>query len=61
MVSKDVASGAYDSKNSNVTYYGLRTDTKPVDCGNGSCFIEMDTGKLYFFDATGKTWIEWGA
>lgn len=44
------------------TYYGLSTDTKPTVVGNGSAFIEMDTGKIYFFNAAeGGGWIEWGA
>lgn len=43
------------------TYYGLSTDTKPLDVANGSAFIEMDTSKIYFFDAAGKQWLEWGA
>lgn len=43
------------------TYYGLSTDTKPTDgVGNGSAFIEMDTGKLYFYDLANTTWREWG-
>lgn len=44
------------------TYFGLSTDDKPEDAGNGSCFIEMDSGKIYFFDASdgGDGWIEWG-
>ena len=42
-------------------YVGLQTDTKPVSCGNGSIFIEMDTSKLYFFDAVSGDWLEWGA
>ena len=40
---------------------GLSTDEKPVSCGNGSVFIEMDTSKIYFFDAAGAQWLEWGA
>lgn len=44
-----------------VTYYGLSTDAKPVTgVANGSAFIEMDTSKLYFFDAANATWREWG-
>lgn len=45
------------------TYYGLSTDTpKPTDgVGNGSAFIEMDTSKVYFFDAGNSEWLEWGA
>jgi hypothetical protein len=42
---------------------GLSADTKPTEIngqtiGNGSCFIEMDTGKIYFFDAESETWKE---
>lgn len=44
------------------TYYGLSTDTKPTDgVGNGSAFLEMDTGKIYFYDVENTTWREWGA
>ena len=46
------------------TYYGLSTDSKPTaGVGNGASFIEMDTGKVYFYDASegGSGWIEWGA
>lgn len=45
------------------TYYGLSTDSKPTGASvsNGSCFIEMDTGKLYFYDAVDSQWREWGA
>lgn len=50
---------------SSATLYGLSTDTpKPTDgIGNGSAFIEMDTGKVYFYDASegGSGWLEWGA
>lgn len=43
----------------NQTYYGLSTDIKPTTgVGNGSCFIEMDTGKVYFFNAAGNAWVE---
>ena len=43
------------------TYFGLSTDNKPADgVGNGSAFIEMDTGKLYFFDLDNTSWLEWG-
>ena len=43
------------------TMFGLSTDTKPTTgVVNGSAFIEMDTGTIYFFDAAGSQWIEWG-
>lgn len=38
------------------TYYGMSTDTKPLLCGNGSIFIEIDTGEGYFFDAANGKW-----
>ena len=41
-------------------YRGLSTDSKPA-AANGSTFLEMDTGKIYFYNADGSTWIEWGA
>lgn len=44
----------------NGAYYGLSTDEKPTDALNGACFIEMDTGKIYFFDAANESWIEFG-
>ena len=42
------------------TLYGLSTDTKPTNVNNGTCFVEMDTGKVYFFDAAGSQWLEPG-
>ena len=37
----------------------LSTDTKPTEnIMNGSTCIEMDTGKIYFFDEAGATWRE---
>lgn len=48
-----------DSVATNETYYGLSTDSKPTTgVGNGSIFIEMNTGKVYFFNAAGNVWIE---
>jgi hypothetical protein len=38
--------------------YGLSTDTKPKDVVNASLFYEMDTKKIYLFDATSKVWLE---
>lgn len=44
------------------TFLGLSTDVeKPSEnIANGSCFIEMDTGKLYFYDLENSAWLEWG-
>lgn len=39
---------------------GLSTDEKPTSkyVGNGSTFIEMDTGKVFMYDAEHKIWKE---
>ena len=42
------------------TFAGKALDNKPSGCANGSAFIEMDTGKVYFYDAEGQSWIEFG-
>lgn len=44
---------------SDVTYefIGKSTDVKPIST-NGSKFVEMDTGKEYFFDGDEKGWFE---
>lgn len=42
-------------------FVGLSTDTKPTSATNGSTFIEMDTGKIYFYNEDGQEWLEFGA
>ena len=40
-------------------FRGLSTDEKPVEnVGNGSVFIEIDTGKVFIFDEQNKLWKE---
>ena len=40
-----------------IEYSGLSTDTKPTSgCVTGSLFHEVDTGDVYAFDETTKTW-----
>ena len=40
----------------------LSTDEKPTQgVLNGSCLIEMDTGKVFFFDEEGAAWREFGS
>lgn len=41
-------------------FYGLSSDKKPITpyIGNGSEFIEQDTGKIYFFDEDNQEWLE---
>ena len=40
---------------------GMSTDTKPTEIGenkigNGSTFIEINTGDIYFYDEDSETW-----
>ena len=51
------------SKDQKQIYFGLSTDDKPPisKLSNGAIFIEMDTSKIYFFDAENAEWLEWGA
>lgn len=44
-----------------IEFRGLSTDTKPTELddksiANGSVFIEMDTQKIFFFDAENEQW-----
>lgn len=52
---KQIADGF---SSANQTFYGLSTDDKPTGTGNGSFFLEMDTGKAYLFNADASEWIE---
>ena len=44
-----------------ILIFCLSTDTKPTHVPNGSCAIEMDNSKIYFFDAENVEWRDWGA
>lgn len=53
----------YDISTSNndkeIELRGLSTDTKPTnDIANGTTFIEIDTGKIYLYDAENELWKE---
>lgn len=37
---------------------GLSTDEKPTAYPNGSTYLEMDTGKVYIFNAQDEAWEE---
>ena len=41
-------------------FRGLSTDEKPNNqyVGNGSTFLEIDTGKVFLYDAEHKVWKE---
>lgn len=46
-----------------VEFRGLSTDTKPTtfngkSVANGTVFIEIDTGKIFFYDLDNQTWNE---
>lgn len=46
-------------KGTNVKEYAcLSTDEKPIAAANGSLLLEMDTFKIYAFDADSSEWIE---
>lgn len=54
--------------NSPTTFFGLSTDTKPIEIElvrglphpllNASIFYEIDTGNIYMWDAEGNSWIK---
>jgi hypothetical protein len=50
--------GATDSDGIKWEVFCKSTDTKPVSAPNGSSLVEMDTGKVYFFDADSNQWSE---
>lgn len=55
-----ITGGGMGPRDNVQTLYGLSTDTKPAaGAGNGWAFVEIDTGKLYFYDVDGSQWIEW--
>ncbi len=38
----------------------LSSDAKPTNgVRNGDMMLEMDTGKIYLFDADSSAWMEW--
>jgi hypothetical protein len=41
---------------------GLSTDTKPTGAtiATGSTFMEVDTGKVYFYNESNQTWVKAG-
>lgn len=48
---------AYQNEECAPKFQGLSTDEKPVDyINNGAYFEEIDTGKIYRFDAENQEW-----
>lgn len=49
-----------------VSLSGLSTDTKPtgtaatqMNLSGGSSFLELDTGKVFFYDEANDLWLQW--
>lgn len=42
-------------------FYALSGDKKPTGAPNGAILYEMDTKKIYLYDAAGRVWREQGA
>lgn len=49
---------AYYPYNRTPELAGRSIDTKPTDVANGSEYTEIDTGRVYVFDAENKKWVE---
>ena len=48
-----------DGEKKGVELRGLSTDTKPTEgIENGSIYIEIDTGKIFMYDAENQLWKE---
>ena len=43
--------------------YGKSNESKPISVNNvtGCRWIEIDTSKIYHYDADNSEWLEWGA
>lgn len=46
------------SLSGDTSYQGLSTDSKPTKAPVNALFLELDTGKFYYF--TGEDWAEMG-
>lgn len=40
------------------SFAGRSIDTKPMDVENGAVYREIDTGRVYRYDAENKRWYE---
>lgn len=56
---------SYVTQDGFIEIRGLSTDVKPTtkidsitSVENGAAFLEMDTGKVFFFNGATKTWSE---
>ena len=46
------------NNNGQTWIYQLSTDNKPDHAANGTGLVEMDTGKIFFYDEANKLWHE---
>ena len=61
-IAKTTEGNTQDRNNPILEIRGLSTDNKPTEnITNGSSFIEMNTGKIYFYNAESEQWIEFTA
>lgn len=49
---------AYYSADKTTELAGRSIDTKPTNVPNGSEYTEIDTGRVYVFDAENTVWVE---
>lgn len=43
-----------------IDFRAVSTDVKPTDgVPNGAKLLEIDTNRIYFYDAENHQWIEW--
>ena len=49
--------GNFSATNAPRDFIGLSTDAKPTGVPNTSSFYEMDTKKLYLYDAQHAVWL----
>ena len=51
--------GNNDGQSAYMELTGLSTDSKPTTgLFNGSIFVEVNTGKVFFFNEASSTWVE---
>lgn len=49
---------AFSNVNRTAEFSGRSIDSKPTNVANGSEYKEIDTGRVYVFDAENIKWIE---
>lgn len=54
-----MAATIINEKGGYVEYSGTSLDDKPTEgVATGSIFLEVDTGKVFFYNATATEWVE---